>query len=483
MVDEGADTGSRTPRGTIARTRVVGRAGFFALAFGTMIGSAWLAVLGEWLRIAGPGGALVGFVAGAAVVIVIGLGYAELAARLPVAGGEFEYARTALGPAAGFAVGWFLTLSAIAVGAFEGVVIALFVGKLFPGFADVAGYGLFGERVTWSALLLGAGVCVALGVVNARGIGASIRLQNVATYGFLAVTLVVVALGLAHGEPGNLEPPFATTTASDWFVGALWIFATCAMFLNGFQVAVYAIEDRRPTLEVRGVVLTMVWALVAAGLFYCLVVVSAASQRPWQELASVELPTIVAFEPLGPPGVMTTIILSVACVSLLKTWNALVVMGSKLLVAQAHARMLPRWIASEHRVTGAPVRAVACVTLLTLLLIPLGRGAVLPLVNMVSICLAFSYVVSMVALLRLRAAGGPDAPAPHFRVPGGTPIVVLALVGAAGMALAGLLAPAVQGRGVPLEWLLLAGWGLAGWVFWRTTRSRERLERPADAAR
>jgi APA family basic amino acid/polyamine antiporter len=39
----------------------IGRFQYLALGFGTMIGSAWVILLGDWLGKAGPGGAILGF--------------------------------------------------------------------------------------------------------------------------------------------------------------------------------------------------------------------------------------------------------------------------------------------------------------------------------------------------------------------------------------------------------------------------------------
>ena len=66
----------------------IGRAGFFALAFGSMIGVAWVTMLGKWLTTAGPMGAVLGFAAGGLLMVCIGLCYAELCAMLPVAAGS-----------------------------------------------------------------------------------------------------------------------------------------------------------------------------------------------------------------------------------------------------------------------------------------------------------------------------------------------------------------------------------------------------------
>ena len=68
--------------------RGVGARQFFTLAFGSIIGVAWVVVLGTWLDIAGPLGAVLGFALGGALMLLIGLCYAELMTTLPAAGGE-----------------------------------------------------------------------------------------------------------------------------------------------------------------------------------------------------------------------------------------------------------------------------------------------------------------------------------------------------------------------------------------------------------
>lgn len=74
-----------------ALRRAIGRGGFFSLAFGAIVGSGWVVVLGDWLKAAGPGGASLGFLAGALVMVLVALCYGELAARSTAAGGEFLY--------------------------------------------------------------------------------------------------------------------------------------------------------------------------------------------------------------------------------------------------------------------------------------------------------------------------------------------------------------------------------------------------------
>ena len=90
-----------------------GRA-LFALAFGSMIGVGWVTALGSWLSQAGPLGALLAFAAGGALMVCIGLCYAELTPMLPVAGGEVAFAYRAYGTGKAFLVGWTLVATSMA---------------------------------------------------------------------------------------------------------------------------------------------------------------------------------------------------------------------------------------------------------------------------------------------------------------------------------------------------------------------------------
>ena len=116
-------------------------------------------------------------------------------------------------------------------------------------------------------------------------------------------------------------------------------------------------------------------------------------------------------------------------------------------------------------------------TLLTLAGLALGRSAVLPIVNMVSICLALSIILCLVVLLLRRRAPGHEQPA--FTVPGGTPMILVALACALLMVGVALLEPLINGGGkIPPEWFLLGLWAAAGIAVWLMTRHLRRLNAP-----
>src|SRR5690606_27992406 len=68
--------------------KAIGRFGFFALAFGSMVGVGWVTAVGSWLEQAGPLGAVLAFLTGGLLMLCIGFCYAEATPMLPLAGGE-----------------------------------------------------------------------------------------------------------------------------------------------------------------------------------------------------------------------------------------------------------------------------------------------------------------------------------------------------------------------------------------------------------
>lgn len=442
--------------------RAIGRSGYFTLAFGAIVGSGWVVILGEWLRAAAPGGIACGILAGGLVMVLVGLCYGELAARFSSAGGEFLYTLETFGRRAGFLVAWFLTLYSIAVCAFEAIACAWLLRELVPPINVGAAYIVAGTPVGWDALVIGGVGSVAIGSLHYAGARSAITFQNVVTYGFLLVSVILIASGVTYGAIRNLTPLWITQSNESWIMGSLWVFSTCAFFLNGWQTALHAIEERRDTITARSAVLSMVVGIMAAAVFYIAIVGASASAVPWRSLVGQDLPAMVAFRALGMHGVLGTVVLIAATVSLTKTWSAMTWVASRVVFAQARLGFLPPVLARVDPRSGAPRAAIVLVVVLTGVGIALGRGAILPIVDMVSICLALSIILCLAVLLRRRRI---DAETPSFVVPGGMPAILLALVGAVAMVGIALLQPLIHNTGkVPLEWILLGAWAVIGVV-------------------
>src|SRR4051794_2080306 len=104
------------------------------LVAGSMIGSGIYIVSAEIARDTGGAGWLVLVWALAGVMTVLGaLAYAELAAMMPQAGGQYVYLREAYGPLFGFLYGWtfFLVIQTGTIAAVA-VAFAKFLGVFLP---------------------------------------------------------------------------------------------------------------------------------------------------------------------------------------------------------------------------------------------------------------------------------------------------------------------------------------------------------------
>ena len=450
--------------------RVIRPAGFFALSFGSMVGSGWIILLGDWLRRAAPGGALLAILAGGILMALVGCCYAELAARLPRAGGDFLYALEGLGRTAGFVVGSFITLFLVSMCAFEATAVGWLFTELIPAAQGKALYRILGESVTADGVALGLIGAATVCVLNVRGVRSSVTFQRLVTFTFLGVMCLLIVCGLVFGSGRNLQPMFQPPDGHSWITGSLWIFAQCAMLLNGFQAALYVIEERAADVSVRQATASMVVGIVAAAVFYGAIILSAGRMLPWQEILSAHLPAVAAFNGLSPSGAVGIIILLVSIASTAKTWNALVLMASRILLAQARAGMVPTALGRLNERAAAPANAILLVTFLSIGGLALGKGALIPIINMATICITLILVLALVVLLRLRHE---NTQSPGYEVPGGRVTILICLTGAVLMAGFAFLNPWLARPGqVPLEWMLMAVWGCASLILSRNSATR-----------
>jgi amino acid transporter len=121
---ESASVGVRTaprraPETTAHRLRrEVGFVGILFTSVGSIIGSGWLFGALTASQIAGPA-ALISWVIGGAIMLLLALVHAELGGMYPVAGGSARFPHYAFGSLIGFAGGWFAFLGAVTTAPIE----------------------------------------------------------------------------------------------------------------------------------------------------------------------------------------------------------------------------------------------------------------------------------------------------------------------------------------------------------------------------
>lgn len=461
--------------------RNVGAFQFFAFAFGAVVGVGWAVVLGDWLRQAGPMGTILGLASGGAFIVLIGFCYGEIAPLIPAAGGDMAYAYEVYGERLGFIVGWMLSFVYIVVMGFMAISIGWVLTALVPGIEGPVLYTSLGTEVRAGTLGFGLAGMAILTWLNVRGLKASARAQDALVVVLLVMATIFIVSGIVRGDPANLRPWFQRSPGGSIWPGVLALFMTASYWFGGFNVIPAMMEEKSAGTSYRRVGVMIVLAIAIGIVFKTSVVLSASMTMPWETLMTQNIPAATAFEKALGSVVLGKLVLLTALLGLLSTWNSIFVTGSRALYALGRSRYLSPWLGVVHPVHGSPANAVLFSGLGAAVVTMLGRNAALPIVNSSSACLAFAYLITCVAVLRLRRTH-PDVPRP-FTVPGGVPTIAVAIASAVFSLGLSIYQPwADAGGKLPLEWVMLSGWLALGALAWRST-ARVRGELAASERR
>lgn len=449
--------------------QTVGSSQFFTIAFGTIIGVGWVIYLGLWLEPAGPLGAILGFAAGTALITLIGLCYAEMAAMFPVSGGEVAYTYEAFGTGPSFITGWLLAFVYTAITSWEAIAIGVLAQNLFPAIAGPTLYEVFGTPVRVGSLALGLAAMLFFTALNYRGVRGATRVQDVLTYTFLAICAVFIGAGLIFGDTANLAPAFVRSESGSIFPGIVAVFVTAPFFLAGFDVIPQLMEEKAPGTSARSAARMIVVALLAAGVFYALVILSAALVTPWPRLLEFEdLPAARAFAEAFDSPLFSRAILLAAFIGILTTFNAIFIGASRVIFALSRAYMIPPALAKVHPRFGSPTASILLVGALGAVGVCLGEGAIRPVVNVATIGFGIAFGMVSLGVIRLRFKR-PDLDRP-YRTPGGVFTAGAAFLASLLFVYLAAKDPYVPGGGIPLEWILLAVGLFLGLAFWLAGR-------------
>src|SRR6516162_226266 len=165
----------------------LGLYGATSVVAGTMIGTAIFVVPSIMLAHVGTPSRVIAVWAFAGILSMFGaLGYAELGAALPQAGGEYVYLHRAYGPAMGFLYGWthFVVAKAASIAAIS-TGFLLYLAYFFPSLSGVlwqAPLPLTGNNVTLklTGLQIGAtSLILLLSILNVLGVRRSGAVQTI----------------------------------------------------------------------------------------------------------------------------------------------------------------------------------------------------------------------------------------------------------------------------------------------------------------
>jgi APA family basic amino acid/polyamine antiporter len=371
---------------------------------------------------------------GGGFAVIGALTFAELAAALPGAGGQYVYLRESYGSLAAFLFGW-LVLLIYQTGAISSLMAAFveYVGYFSPALGT--GRTLF--RVTigptnWpisGGHLLACAMIGLLTYLNVRGLEAGSRVNNVLTWLKIAAMAAFVCFafvsGHGHGRGGGfqLNPqgvPVAQLVRGFGiaFIAVLWTF-------DGWTNITYsASEVRRPewtlprALFLGTMLITVIYLGMNAAYLHALPISDMAGVTRIAERAAAAL--------FGASA--TTIIVLVILIAVLGATHGSILTGARVYYAMAKDGLFFESVGRVHPRFRTPHVALIVQGIWSCVLVVSGRYDQLFTYAMFSSLLL--YAAAVASVFRLRQTR-PDLPRP-YRVPGYpiVPFLFLLAIGA-----------------------------------------------------
>jgi amino acid transporter len=358
-----------------------------AIVIGIIIGSGIFRTPGlVAAQLGRPWLTFVAWVLGGALALCGALVFAELATRLPLAGGKYVYAREAFGRRAGFVIGWVesLGLYTAAIAAIA-TVAAEYLGRLVgtpPG----------------ATRFVAVGLVLAFVAINLAGVAPGKWVQNVATGAkVLALGGVVVlafASGTGAGWHGSL--PGAPAGTAVWgalaiaFQSVIW---TYYGYADAAKIAEEVVEPDRtlPRIYLIGVLgVTAFYLLLNAAFLYVL---------PLERVAGSNLVAgDVVAELVGDAAGL--VVAGLALLVVLGSLNGNVFVTPRVLFGLGREGLAPRWFGLVNA-GGTPWGALVAVTAITVAYAATGTFEKLQSLAIVFVLLIDGFMV--LALFRLRA--------------------------------------------------------------------------------
>ncbi|HIH20638.1 TPA: amino acid permease [Candidatus Micrarchaeota archaeon] len=278
--------------------------------------------------------------------IITGLCFAELAVRIPKAGGLYAYAHEVLGEFWGFITGYAFWMSYWVTIAVETLALALYLSF----FTTLT----LGVRIAISIF-----IALMLTAINYRGVKLGGEAEDVFTIAKLIPLGILVIAGIAVLNPQSLSSGFQITQAvygSQGILGA--IFASFVLVLWAYQgVEIITVPEEEIKNARKTVPRAIIIAVVSVMLLYLLVSLVVLGSVRWQDYAGSE----TALADIGGKliGKWGGLLLALGgLVSILGALNAVILASARISFAMARDGLFPSLFYHIHPMHYTPDRAL-----------------------------------------------------------------------------------------------------------------------------
>jgi APA family basic amino acid/polyamine antiporter len=417
-----------------------------SIVIGIMIGTAIFIVPAEITRAVGsPELALAVWAAGGLLSLFGALTFAELAAMMPQAGGQYVYLREAYGPLVSFLCGWSFFTAAQTGG----------ISVLAVGFAEYLAE--FVPLTWWEHRAAAAASIVLFTAINYRGVREGGVTQSLLTGLKVGALVALIALGFALAESPaeprrTVEVPGGLALVSSFgvaMVAVLWAY-------EGWNTCTFAAgEVKNPQ---RNLPLALILGTSAVILLYLLLnLVYYRTLAPTEVAASSRVGAEAAVKIFGRGGSQFVSLLII--ISTLGSLNGSILAAPRVYYAMARDGLFFRWCGAVHPRYRTPHLALLLQGVLAVALVMLGTYEELFTYVIFAAWVFYALTAFAVIVLRRKL---PNAPRP-YRV-FGYPWVPLAFVATSTLFLLNTLVERPRQAGLGA---ILVALGVPVYLLWR----------------
>jgi APA family basic amino acid/polyamine antiporter len=451
--------------------RVLGIWSAAAIVVGTVIGSGIFLVPSEMIKNVGtPLMVFSVWIVGGLLTLFGALSYAELAAAMPEAGGEYVYLREAYGPLFGFIYGWTQmwvaksgSIATLASGFF------IYLANFQPGLEKVwmvvplpLGENGLPLPIRYGQLL--AMVVIALlGLINYFGVrvGGDVQVTVTLVKVLLLAAIIVIGIGSSAGTVANYH---TATPAAGGIAGFFAALVAALWAYDGWNnVAMVASEVRKPQ---RNLPLALILGSLAVLVIYLLANFAYFRVLPADSVASTgRVAGEMMRRILGPRGAAAVSI--AAMISIFAALNGSILSGSRVPFAMARDGLFFRRVGFVHPQHHTPSVSILALSAWAALLVLSGRYDQLYTYVIFASVILYAMATAAVIVLRFKR---PDLPRPYRTL--GYPAVPAIFVLAISCLVVSTL---LKSPRESLMGLVLISLGLPFYFYWKRAQSSSKL--------
>lgn len=376
------------------------------LALNSLIGSGWLFGAGSAAKIAGPA-AIISWILGGAIIIIIALTYIELGSMFPESGGMSKYAQYSHGPLLGFIAAWANWISLVTLVPMEAVAAVQYMSSWPWSWANWTSQFMSHGTITFKGLWVVFLFMLVFTLINFWSVKLMTHFTNlISVFKVLLPTLTIVVLICSGFHAEN----FGHSVSTFMPYGSRSIFeatsvAGIIMSYDAFQTVINMggeLKNPRKNI-VRGVLISM---LITAAIYILLQITFIGAIDP-KMLAHSGWKGINFSSPFADIAILLGINWLVillyldAFVSPFGTGVAFVATASRAIAAMTHTKHLPKWLGHLDRRYMVPRFAMVVDFFLAMILVSVFRNWNL-LATVITAATLIAYLTGPVTVISLR---------------------------------------------------------------------------------